>query len=95
MKLIVVGYLVVVAVASLLAFVAYGIDKRQATGGGRRIPERVLQQLALLGGWPGAWLGQRVFRHKTHKRGFQLQFKAIVAVHVGLIVVAVYYWCRL
>ncbi len=49
-------YLGLVAVTSLASFAAYGFDKRRAGTGGRRVPERTLHLLALLGGWPGAIL---------------------------------------
>ena len=47
------------AAMSAVTFMAYGWDKRRARTGGRRVPERTLQTLALLGGWPGALLGRR------------------------------------
>ena len=55
---------------SLLTFVLYGIDKRNAIKERWRISEKTLQVFALLGGWPGALLAQQVFRHKTQKRSF-------------------------
>jgi uncharacterized membrane protein YsdA (DUF1294 family) len=90
-KVIVSAYLIVVAVASLWTFGAYGIDKRRAQTGNRRIPEKTLQLLALAGGWPGALLGQQVFRHKTQKLSFQIVFWTVVVLHVGL-VGGVAYW---
>lgn len=59
---------------SLLSFAIYGFDKRRAVKEGQRTPEAVLHLLGLLGGWPGAFLGQRVFRHKTAKVRFQIVF---------------------
>ena len=55
---------------SLLTFVLYGIDKRNAIKERWRISEKTLQVFALLGGWPGALLAQQAFRHKTQKRSF-------------------------
>ncbi len=40
-----------------------------------------LHLLELLGGWPGAFLAQQVFRHKTRKLSFQLVFWGIVLLH--------------
>ncbi len=74
----------VYAVLSLLAFGFYGFDKRRARLGGRRIPEKWLHGLELCGGWPGAWIGQRVFRHKTQKTSFRIVFWLIVVLHVSL-----------
>ena len=70
------------AVMSLLAFVAYAIDKSAAREGRRRTPESTLQLLALMGGWPGALLAQRHLRHKSAKPSFQLAFWIIVAINV-------------
>lgn len=63
---------------SLLAFFAYWRDKRSAERGAWRTPEQTLHLFELLGGWPGALLAQRLFRHKTR---FQLVFWAIVLLH--------------
>lgn len=59
-----------VAVLSLVSFVQFGRDKAQARNGGWRIAEATLLTVALFGGWPGAKIGQRVFRHKTRKQPF-------------------------
>lgn len=67
---------------SVLAFAFYGWDKRQAQLDRRRTPERTLHWLAWLGGWPGALLGQRVFRHKTRKTFFNLILWSAVVVHL-------------
>lgn len=83
-------YLGLVLVASLACFAAYGFDKRRAAGGGRRVPERTLHTLALSGGWPGALLGRRHFRHKTRKPSFLTAFWCAVALHVGAVGAAAY-----
>jgi uncharacterized membrane protein YsdA (DUF1294 family) len=56
--------------ASLTAFVFYGLDKGLArlSRFNARVPERVLNLLALAGGFPGAWLGRNIWRHKTNVR---------------------------
>lgn len=70
-------------VASVVAFAAYGLDKRRARRGGRRIPEATLHGLEAVGGWPGALLGGRVFRHKTVKGGFRVVRALIVLAHLA------------
>jgi uncharacterized membrane protein YsdA (DUF1294 family) len=84
------AYLGLIALLSLVTFVAYGWDKRQAGRGGRRVPERTLHLLSICGGWPGALVGQRNFRHKTQKTSFRLIFCATVVLHVAVVVVVVY-----
>lgn len=82
------GYLIWSLLLSTLTFAMYGWDKRQARHDQRRTPEATLQGLAWAGGWPGALVGQRVFRHKTRKFGFNVILWLAVAVHlVGLIAI--------
>lgn len=69
-------------VMSLVTFVTYGIDKGRAGKAQRRIPERTLHILALLGGWPGGFLGQQTFRHKTRKVPFQIWFWITVLLNL-------------
>lgn len=72
---------------NLVTFMAYGFDKRAAIKGNRRIPEMHLHTLEFLGGWPGAFIGQRVFRHKTKKKSFQSIFWLMLVLQIA----AVYY----
>ena len=71
--------------ASGVCFLAYAHDKRAARLHARRTSERTLQTLALLGGWPGALLAQRLLRHKTRKPAFQAVFWGIVLLHVCML----------
>jgi uncharacterized membrane protein YsdA (DUF1294 family) len=69
------------AAVSGIAFFTYRHDKASAQGGRPRTPEATLHLLAVAGGWPGAFLAQRLFRHKTAKPSFQFSFWLIVALH--------------
>ncbi len=71
------------ALMSVLSFSLYGLDKRASVRGGWRTPEARLHLVELLGGWPGALLAQRVFRHKTRKTSFQVVFYLAVAANLG------------
>jgi uncharacterized membrane protein YsdA (DUF1294 family) len=55
---------------SVVTFVFYGLDKglSKAPTARVRVPELVLNLLAVAGGSLGAWLGRAVFRHKTSFR---------------------------
>jgi len=57
-----------------VAFVMYGADKSAAAQGKWRTSESTLHSIALLGGWPGALVARRVFRHKTTKQPFRTIF---------------------
>ncbi|RYD65367.1 MAG: DUF1294 domain-containing protein, partial [Verrucomicrobiaceae bacterium] len=68
-------------VASAVAWICYRNDKKRAESGQWRIPEAQLHLIELLGGWPGALLAQRRFRHKTRKVSFQFIFISIIVLH--------------
>ncbi|MEZ0316461.1 MAG: DUF1294 domain-containing protein [Methylophilaceae bacterium] len=74
-------------VASLLAFVMYGLDKAAARDNRQRVSEQTLQFLALIGGWPGALIAQKVFRHKSRKVKFQRVFWVTVSINC-----VVFFW---
>jgi uncharacterized membrane protein YsdA (DUF1294 family) len=69
------------AVLSLVTFSVHVTDKGQAKAGGGRVPEALLHGLEALGGWPGAFIAQRVVRHKNAKFSYQVWFWVIVAMH--------------
>jgi uncharacterized membrane protein YsdA (DUF1294 family)/cold shock CspA family protein len=77
--------LVIYLVVSGLAFAFYGFDKSAAEDGRRRIPEINLHMLGFLGGWPGALVAQRVFRHKSRKLSFQLIFWVVVVLNCAVL----------
>jgi len=75
---------------NLMTFFLYWQDKHAAQHGQWRTKENHLHLLALLGGWPGAWLAQRVLRHKTVKAPFVLGYWATVGLHLVLLALWVF-----
>lgn len=71
---------------SLFAFALYRADKSAAIQGARRTPEATLQVVSLLGGWPGALIAQRVYRHKTRKQPFQTLFWVTVVTNCAALI---------
>ena len=69
---------------NLLAFLMYGFDKWRAVRDGWRIPEARLLAVAVLGGSVGAYLGMKIFRHKTRKNKFRVGIPVIFAAQVIL-----------
>ena len=63
---------------SMFTFLAYRSDKRRAEAGEWRISESTLHIAELVGGWPGAFLAQRKFRHKISKTSYQFAFWTVV-----------------
>ena len=75
----------IIGVMSLAAFAAFGLDKYKAKAGKWRIPERTLFLLALLGGGIGAFLGMKVFRHKTRHTQFVIGIPVIMVIQAVLL----------
>ena len=78
--------LVYLAAVNLIAFAVYGADKRRAKKERRRVPEKTLFLLAIIGGSLGAFAGMRVFRHKTRHWYFVWGIPAIMLVQIALAV---------
>ncbi|HBB9940699.1 DUF1294 domain-containing protein [Enterobacter cloacae] len=76
---------------NVLTMVIYGADKMAARKGMRRIPEVTLLAFGVVGGWPGAIMGQQIFRHKTQKQPFKTWFLMSVVVSI-LATVALYHF---
>lgn len=76
----------VYGVMSLATYAVYALDKSAARHRRRRVPERTLHLLALLGGWPGALLAQQFLRHKSAKASFRSAFWGTVLLNVGMFI---------
>ena len=81
-----------VALMSLLAFAAFGLDKYKAKTNRWRTRERTLFLFALLGGGIGAFLGMKVFHHKTLHKQFAIGIPAIMIVQL---LILGYLWVKL
>ena len=60
-----------------VTFIVYGIDKYKAKKAKWRISEATLLLLAVLGGSVGAWMGMKVWHHKTMHKKFKYGIPAI------------------
>ena len=67
-----------------VAFIVYGIDKYKAKKAKWRIPEATLLLLAVLGGSVGAWMGMKVWHHKTMHKKFKYGIPAILLIQIAL-----------
>lgn len=76
--------------ASVLTMLIYGADKIAARNAWRRVPEATLLVCGLVGGWPGAIVGQQLFRHKTQKQPFKTYFMLSVGLNVAVLLAG--YW---
>ena len=78
------------AVINVVAFFMYGIDKWKAKKSKWRISEVALLMMAVLGGSIGAWLGMKVWHHKTQHKKFKYGVPAIIIVQLALIAYILY-----
>lgn len=73
-------YFLALGAFNLLALILYGVDKLRARAGSRRVPERNLLTLSLLGGAVGGMAAMLLFRHKIRKPYFfVVQIVSIIA----------------
>jgi len=83
---IIVIYLIVI---NVVTFFIYGIDKWKAVRSKWRISEAMLLGLAVIGGSIGAWLGMKVWHHKTMHKKFKYGIPLILIVQITLLAL---YW---
>ena len=76
-------YLLAINIVSLFL---YGIDKYKAKKGQWRIPEATLLMIAVIGGSIGAWVGMRLWHHKTMHKKFKYGIPIIIIMQVSLVV---------
>lgn len=74
---------------NLIAFLMFAWDKYCARKGRRRVPERRLLLVALVGGSAGALTAQQWLRHKSYKEPFRSRLFTIVGAHIVLAIAAV------
>ena len=80
---IIIFYLIII---TLITFFLYGIDKWKAKRARWRIPESVLLGMAAIGGSIGAWLGMRVWHHKTQHAKFRYGVPAMLVAQAAVLV---------
>ena len=71
---------------NVVTFFMYGIDKWKAKHSKWRISEATLLRLAVIGGSIGAWLGMKVWHHKTMHKKFQFGIPLIIVAQVAMII---------
>ena len=74
--------------ANLVVFLYYYQDKTSALRNDWRTPEATLHWLSLIGGWGGAYIAQKLFRHKYKKDAFMMAYK--LTVFVNCLVITIY-----
>lgn len=71
---------------NIVTFFMYGIDKWKAKRSKWRISEATLLWMAVVGGSIGAWLGIKIWHHKTMHKKFKYGVPAIIILQIAIIV---------
>ncbi|WP_085833119.1 DUF1294 domain-containing protein [Clostridium merdae] len=85
----IVGIVLYLGVMNLIAAVVTVYDKKQARTHGRRVPEKNLFTLAILGGTPSMLVTMHIIRHKTQHKRFMLGLPLLLLAQ--LIIVTLLY----
>ena len=70
---------------NIITMFLYWYDKHAATHKKLRTPEIVLHFFAFIGGTPMAWISQRLFKHKSIKKSFQIAFWCVFLLQIFII----------
>lgn len=85
MTKLIITYLLLI---NVITFFVYGLDKLKAKKQAWRITEAALLTLAIIGGSLGAWLGMKVWHHKTLHNKFRYGVPVIIILQV---IIALYF----
>ena len=85
-------FLVFYIIMNLVTFILYGADKAKAKKGKWRIPEKTLLLFAACFGGLGAFLGMKVFRHKTKHTSFRILVPVSMIIQFILIAAGAYFF---
>ena len=78
--------LIYLVAMNVVTFFMYGIDKWKAKRSKWRISEATLLGMAVIGGSIGAWLGMRMWHHKTMHKKFQFGIPLIIVAQIALLI---------
>lgn len=79
-------------IVNIFTFIVYGVDKLKAKEHWWRISEATLLFLAVVGGSVGAWVGMKVWHHKTMHKKFKYGVPIILLLQAVLFCYIEYKW---
>ena len=77
-------FLLYIVLINILTFFIYGIDKLKAKKSKWRVSENTLIGTAIIGGSIGAWLGMKIWHHKTLHKKFKYGVPLILVAQTAL-----------
>ena len=91
-QIVIIAYAAYLVLLSLIAFIAYGVDRKKAKSGKWRTKEKTLLLLSFLGGAFGGYPAMLILRHKT--KGEHWYFTAVnwlgLIIHTTLMVLIIF-----
>lgn len=82
--------LVYLALSNLLSLSLFGIDKWKAKHTKWRISEKTLLLVTAIGGSIGAWVGMKLWHHKTQHKKFKYGVPLIFIIQLAALLFASY-----
>ena len=91
-QIAIIAYAADLVLLSIIAFIAYGVDKKKAIKGSWRTKEKTLLLLSFLGGAFGGYPAMLIFRHKTKGEHWYFTFVNLlgIAIHAALMVLLIF-----
>ena len=91
-QITIIAYVAYLVLLSIIAFIAYGVDKKKAIKGSWRTKEKTLLLLSFLGGAFGGYPAMLIFRHKTKSEHWYFTFVNLlgIAIHAALMVLLIF-----
>ena len=76
---------------NVLGLVLFGIDKWKAKHDKWRISEATLLSVTAIGGSIGAWVGMKVWHHKTIHKKFKYGIPLVMVLQLALLLFTLYW----
>lgn len=91
-QIVILAYTSYLILLSFVTFCLYAADKRKASKGKWRIPEKVLLLSSFLGGAFGGYPAMLIFRHKTKGEHWYFTFVNLfgLAIHTALLILLIF-----
>ena len=91
-QMVIIIYASYLALLSIITFFTYHADKKKASKGKWRVPEKVLLLMSFLGGAFGGYPAMLIFRHKTKGEHWYFTFVNILGliIHITLIILIIF-----
>jgi len=93
-KTIILAAVAVVVIMNIVSFALMGDDKKRASQGKWRVPEKTLFLVTACFGGLGGVLGMKVFHHKTQHWYFKVFFPMLLIVQIILLAIGTYLLMR-